>query len=160
LPLSVAVRIAGGHIAFEPGEWHEWNGPVKLDIKTSRLNNDLILDGKQNGKTIGRCRIAGLAQIDMSLLDQFFRRHQPTQLRSAGEDSFEMWLRLVQTPSIGWRATIANDTYGESRFVLLAACVYLGGPHIFGRPTNGVNGSTTQAWLEDEVVTELTWAVA
>jgi hypothetical protein len=43
---------------------------------------------------------------------------------------------------------------------LLAACVYLGVPHILGHSTNGANGSAAQSWLEDEVVTELTWAVA
>lgn len=159
LPLSTAVRAAGGSLSFTVTAPKAWNDPAGGAITVSRSEGDhLVLNFTVGTAEIGKCIISGLYDADMNLLGEFFRKYQPDMFQSAGRDTFEDWLCLVRVPSLGQRAAIADAVQGESEFALLAACIYLGVPEILGLPPGSSAKPRPPEWLEKNVVTALDWS--
>lgn len=157
LPLSLAVKTAGGKLSFTSTGQSAWKGPSAGAIMVSHSNDDLALDFHDGAVQFGRCTVSGLSMVDSNLLADFFQKYRPDMFQSAGIRSFEEWLKLVRVPNLGRRAVFADAIRGSTEFALLAACVYLGVPDVLGLPPGSASKLRSPELLEENVVTALDW---
>lgn len=156
LPLGLAVRLAGGSLVTESGA-EPWAGPGAGSLVLScPLAGGLSVELVADGAVLGRCTVVGLAAPDLRLLEELFAKYEPGMLRSAGRESFDLWLRLVQVPGLGARGALARAAQGEAEAALLAAAVSFGPPADL-LPPGTAPEPRPAAWLDQNVVTELIW---
>ena len=151
LPLTVAVRAAGGQLQVETGN-AEWRGPAQVSVALALYGNTLSMTFRDGGARVGSCTIAGLGAADAATISGLFQQHRPAALASAGELSFENWLRLVQTPAIGVRRLIAGALQDDGEFAALVAMVRLRPPRAFIHPAIGY-AARPPGWMTHDVVT-------
>jgi hypothetical protein len=158
LPLALAVRAAGGHISLPAAAGCSWKRLKARLVAASRSESgDLLLAFSEESTPIGSCVVSGLAERDMSTLEQFFNKYGPDMLKDTKAHTLEEWIQDARVPSLGQRAALADVVQGDIQFAVLAACVHLGVPGWLGLPPGVSTKPRNVDWLKEEVVARLEW---
>ena len=159
LPLALAIRLAGGSLDFSGMTSGRWTSATETALRVegpdeTGLITISALQQSVPGEVLGRCEISKMSVNDGRFLAGFLRKYEPGMLRSAGDNSCEEWLSLVQVPALGTRGSLAKALQENAQFAVLAAGVFLGMPAVLDAVKTGPR---PDSWLENDVIVSMRW---